>query len=410
VVSPRPIPWLWGRYRAIPWPIRLLTVGTFVNRLGGFFAIFLALVLAVRGFSSLQISLALGFVGAAGVAGAAVGGIAAARIGNRSTIVLSTAAAALFTALLALRTPYAVTVAIASCISLSNRAYTAPSAALVGELAPPRQRVPLFAFYRLAINVGTAVGALLAGFLLTRSVAALLLVDAATTACFALAALRLPRDRPARDLEPELVPFAGVRGGVLRDRRYLVLCVALGLVAVAYMQQAGALPLSMKDHRYSFELFGLLLSANAVAVILLELPLATVIRRWPLWVPLAAGAALICGGYALYGIDLSLPVLVTGVAVWTLGEMLLSPVAPAAATVMSSPQSHSSYQAALAVAQTTGQTVGPALGVLAYSIDPELPWWGCGVVGAVAAGAVVASLKTRSSKEPASGRLPTKTA
>jgi predicted MFS family arabinose efflux permease len=394
-VSADAIQWLRGRYSAIPWPIRLLTLGTFVNRLGGFFATFLALILAVRGFAAWQISVALAFVGAAGVAGAAVGGIAAARIGNRSTIVVSTAGAALFTALLALRSPYAITVAIASAISLLNRAYAAPSAALIGELAPERHRVPLFAFHRLAINVGAAVGALLAGFLITRSVAALLLVDAATSGCFALAALRLPRDRPVGELEPERMPFAGVRRNVLRDRRYVVFCVASVLVAVVYMQQAGALPLSMKDHHYSLELFGVLLSANAVAVILFELPLATVIRSWPLWIPIAAGAGLICGGYALYGIGLSLAVLVSGVAVWTLGEMLLSPVAPAAATAMSSPHSHGSYQAALAVAQTTGQTVGPALGVLAYSIDPALPWWGCGVVGVVAGGALVASLKTR---------------
>jgi MFS family permease len=408
--SRRPIAWLWHRYRAIPWPIRLLTLGTFVNRLGGFFATFIALILAVRGFAAWQISVALAFVGAAGIAGAALGGVAAARVGNRWAIVLSTAGAAVFTAALALRSPYSVTVAIAACISLLNRAYMAPSAALVGELAPPAQRVPLFAFYRLAINVGAAVGALLAGFLLTRSVAALLLVDAATSACFAVAALRLPPDRPTREPDGELVPYSRVRGTVLRDRRYLVLCTGLGLVAVVYMQQAGALPLSMKAHRYSFELFGALLSANAVAVILLEIPLAAVIRHWPVWVPLAAGAALICGGYALYGVDLSLAVLVTGVAVWTLGEMLLSPVAPAAATKLSSPGSHGAYQATLAVAQTVGQTIGPALGVFAYSIAPELPWWGCGVAGLVAVGAIVASLKTRSSEGPGVGRVPTNTA
>jgi predicted MFS family arabinose efflux permease len=410
VASRRPIQWLWGQYRAIPWPIRLLTLGTFVNRLGGFFATFLALILAVRGFSAWQISLALALVGVAGIAGAVAGGVAAARVGNRWTIVVSTAGAALFTALLALRSSYPLTVAIACCISLLNRAYTAPSAAVVGELASPSLRVPLFAFYRLAINVGAAVGALLAGFLLTRSVAALLLVDAATSACFALAALRLPRDRPIHELDPKLVPLARVRGSVLRDRRYLVLCVALGLVAIVYSQQAGVLPLSMKAHGYSFELFGALLSANAVAVILLELPLATVIRRWAAWAPLAAGAALICGGYAFYGIDLSLPILLTGVAVWTSGEMLLSPVAPAAAVMMSSPRSHSSYQAALAVAQTAGQTIGPALGVLAYSINPELPWWGCGVAGLFAVGAIMASLKTRESEGRDFGRLPTNTA
>ena len=51
----------------------------------------------------------------------------------------------------------------------------------------------MFAFYQLAVNVGAAVGALVAGFVLASSLTVLLLADAATTAVFTLAALYLPR-------------------------------------------------------------------------------------------------------------------------------------------------------------------------------------------------------------------------
>ena len=78
------------------------------------------------------------------------------------------------------------------------------------------------------------------------------------------------------------------------------------------------------------------------------------------------------------------PTIIASVCLWTGGELLMAPTAPAVAMNMSSAGAHGRYQGALLVARTTGQTLGPTAGVFASSFSPSLPWWGCGLAGLAA--------------------------
>jgi MFS family permease len=372
---------------SVPPAIRLLSLGIFINQIGAYVAVFLALILAVRGFDPRQIALALVLVSACGIVGATVGGMLSSRIGTRRTIIATMLGSALFTIILALHGSYLVTVVVVCFISFFNRACQPASLATVGELASADQRVPMFGFYQLALNLGMAVGPLIAGFLLTRSLVTLLAIDAATSACYAVAALRLPSATPPRreagSKDRPKVPWRA-RRTVLADRRFLVLCVGFTLVAMCYGQQSGAFPLELKAHHYSLELLGGLFTANAIAVILFQVPLSIAVRRLPARIPLTAAAALMGGGYAIFLFGVSLPTMIASVCMWTGGELLMAPTAPAVAMNMSKAGSHGRYQGALLVARTTGQTLGPTAGVLAYSFAPLLPWLGCGLAGLVA--------------------------
>jgi dipeptide/tripeptide permease len=302
------------------------------------------------------------------------------------------AGSAFFTALLALNGPYPATVVTACFISAFNRGCQPAAIATVGELASADQRVPMFGFYQLALNLGAAAGPLIAGFLLTRSLVTLLLIDAVTSVCFAFAAFRLPRQEIQRgETGRETGGETGTakrpwraRRTVLADRRFLILCVGFALVAMCYGQQSGAFPLELKAHHYSLELLGGLFAANAIGVILFQVPLSIAVRRLPARIPLTAAAALIGGGYAIFLLGFSLPTMIVSVCLWTCGELLLAPTAPAVAMNMSTPESHGRYQGALLVARTTGQTLGPTAGVFAYSFSSALPWWGCGLAGLAA--------------------------
>ncbi|HXS64070.1 MAG TPA: MFS transporter [Streptosporangiaceae bacterium] len=390
----------WRLWKLVPGPIRLLTLGVFINRAGGFVVIFLALILAGRGFRPWQIGVALALVGVFGIAGAAAGGAAALRLGPRRTIVFATVACAMLTAFLAIGSGFVISVVILCGISVCNQAYIPAASAIVGRLSPPGQVAPMFAFYQLAVNVGVAAGALIAGFVLTRSLTILLLADAVTTAAYAVAAFYLPDDRPERAADRDAMSRGG-RRGVLRDHRYLVLCVAFCLIALVYGQRSGVLPLAFTAHHLSVELIGELLSANAIAVVLFELPLAALLRKWPSWRPLTIGAGLICGGYAIYLFGVSLSTVFVGVAMWTLGEMFVTPFASATASQMAPDGLAPAYQGVLQVARTTGLTAGPAVGVFAYTAGRSIPYWGCAAAGLAAIGIIVAILRTRQ-REPQS--------
>jgi MFS family permease len=359
------------------------------------------------------------------IGGSALGGAGVSRIGSRQTIIASMAGSAFFTALLIATGSYPLTVALVCCVTVCNRAYMPAATTAIGRVSQPAERVQRYAFFQLAYNIGAAIGPPMATFLLTRSLTALFLIDAVTSAAFALAAQRLPPDRqpvpdaqPAPDSQPvpdpPLVPDAqpapdaqpvpdpqpapdsqpapdtqtppGPKPRRLRhDRRYLTFCLGVTCVATCYSQQSGALPLTISRHHYNLELLGIFFSANAIAVIVFQLPVSYLTRRLPYAVPLTCGGVLICGGYAILLAGSVLPLLAVSVALWTLGEIIFNPVTPAVAMMMSTPQTHGAYQGALSTFRTTGQVAGPALGVFAFSIRPSLPWALCGVLAVAAA-------------------------
>lgn len=344
-------------------------------------AIFLALILSLRHVPTWKIGLALVITAACAIAGSGLGGFAANRIGSRWTIAVSMLGTAVFTAVLIFATAYPLTVLVVCLISMFNRAYVPAAATVVGRLTVPGDRVRRYAAFQLAYNIGIAIGPPIGTFLLTRSITALLVADAATSACFALVALRVPSEAELGAAAP---PKRGSGPRRLRDdRRYLTYCLGIVLVFMAYGQVTGAFPLTVRIHHHNLELLGVLLSGNAIAVILFQLPLSYLTSRLPYWIPLAVGGALVCGGYSILLIGATVPLFIASTALWTLGEMVFNPVTPAVAMAMSTDENHAIYQGALSMSRTAGQFIGPSLGVFAFSVRPWLPWLGCAVLGVV---------------------------
>lgn len=355
--------------RQIPFSIRVLTAGILINRMGGYVTVFLALILTVRHVSPSQISLALILSGIFSITGSAAGGMSTTRIGGRHTVFLSMMGSGIFTTLLIVPASFTVTVLLICLISFFNRAYAPAAATIVGRVSPPGQRVKMFAFYSFAFNVGAAIGPLIATFLLTRSLDALFLIDATTSGIFALVALRVPADARSGSATRRRVMW--VLG---HDMRFLLFCVSVVCVGLVYAQTSGALPLTFTAHRLSLQFLGYLLSANAIAVIVFQLPVSALIRKLPPWLPLTSGGFFICAAFGIFLAGISVPVLIINTVLRTLGEMVVMPVRPVVALLMSTEDSHASYQGALSTAQTIGQVTGPSAGALAYSFGASIPW------------------------------------
>lgn len=380
-------------YSRIPAPMRVLSAGVFINRAGGFVISFLALVLAVRHYPADEIGVALVLSAVFGIAGASIGGTLISRLGSRWTLFLCMTASAVFTAALIPASSFPAAIVIICLISVFNRAYMPASATMVARLARPGERVQMYAFYQLSLNTGAVVGPALAGFLLTHSLTALLLIDAATSVCFALAGLRLPADAQVPLTEPPAPARRQQPARIRSDWRYLLFCAAVCLAFVAYRQSSGPLPLIFKNHHYNLELLGYLFSGSAIAGIVFLLPVTYIARRFPLWISLVTSALLIGGAYTLLLAGFSLPFLIANFAMWTMGDMILCPLAMEVATLMSTDRTHGTYQSAYTVARTAGMASGPSIGVFLYSAGASLVWWGTGLLGAAAAGMFFVSLR-----------------
>jgi len=379
--------------RALPRPVWFLLAGSFVNRFGSFVLPFLALYLTHRGYTVAQAGLALSAYGVGSASAAAAGGVLADHVGRRSTIAISMYSSSVVMLALSQAGSLAAIVPLTALAGLAAESYRPASSALLADLVPQGRRVTTFAVYRLAINLGFAAGPAVAGLVAERSFVAVFVGDAATSAAFGTLAIALLPDRPDVAHEVPAESLGAVRT-ILADRAFLALLAATFAVGAIYFQQEAALPLQVVADGHSTAVYGLLISLNGVVVILAELPLTTLTRRFPPRRVIATGCLLTGIGFGTTALAASVPALAATVVVWTLGEIVSAPVASAYVADISPPHMRGRYAGAFGMAFSLALIVGPAAGTLLYATGADLLWGGCVVVG-VLAGAIMLSPAAR---------------
>jgi MFS family permease len=370
--------------RTAPRPVWILATGTFVNRSGSFFATFATLFLTHRGVPLTSLPLVLAGIGAASMAGSLAGGWLSERAGYRNVLMLSMFASAAFLLLLAAAPNLPLVVTAACLAAFSMQSYIPAASELLIEHSRPEDRITFFAFFRIALNVGAAVGPLIAGFVATRSYTLLFSLDSLTSALCGLLILAGIKPRRGRavlsdgDAEPHIgqVPAVGDDGPrVVRPAATTghpprtgaparALCFVLFAVAMVYVQYQSTVPLELLRRGYSPMFYGVLLTLNGALVIVAELPISSVTRRLPWHAALTTGVLTMTLGVAAAGLARPASMLIIAFTIFTTGEMIFAPVANAAVAELSPPGRTARYQGLLATAQTLGFTLGPVAGTV----------------------------------------------
>jgi MFS family permease len=382
--EPATRPSLRGSIRAMPGSAWVLFAGSFVNRLGTFVLPFITLYLTRNGFSVPQAGLAIAAYGLGGLLSQILGGLLADRIGRRNTIALSMLSTGALTLALWQAETLALIYPLMFGIGCMGELHRPAAGALIADLLPSEQRVTAFTLYRLAVNVGWAGGLALGGFLAERSFDLVFVGDAATSITFGVISLvALPHGtRTARHEEAHL-PTA--RSSILADRGFLLFLGAVLITGAVYSQNVSTMPLHIRDAGYSASTYGLLQSLNGVIVALAELPVIAWTQRFERLRMVALGELLIGLAFATLLFADTLPLLVAMVAVWTIGEMIESPMASAIAADRAPTHARGRYQSAFGSMFGIAWIFGPMLGTITFAANPAVLWAACGVLGLVAA-------------------------
>jgi predicted MFS family arabinose efflux permease len=374
-----------------PRAVKILIIGVFLNRLGSFFSTFLVLLLRQERFSPDEFPLILLAAGAATPIGSLLGGWAADRFSRKGAMVTATLLASAALAVIGESTSRPMVLAGVFAAALFAQAYTPASSALLVDYSSPQDRVPTFAFFRLALNVGAALGPLIAVLVAPHGLHLLFFIDAGTYLLFGVwLAIGLPSPRGraiGTQVDGSDVSPCAVRRGS-RTMRLTVIYICVFLITAVYYQYSSSVALAVTNHHTTSAYAGLL-TLNGVLVILFELPLTTITRRYKWYGPMAIGIVLMALGIAISGAFQQYAFIAGGVLIWTAGEMFFSPVANAAIASFSAADQVGRYQGYLSMSQTIAFAIGPALGILVYDIDPFLLWTGCLVAGAVACTGIV---------------------
>jgi len=387
--------------RGLPRPVWLLSAGTFVNRFGSFVLVFLVLYVKHLGYSTAASGLDASAYGVGTIVSALLGGWVADRLGRRGALALSMFSSAAAMLALSQARSLATIFAFSIVAGLTTELYRPASAALLADLVGPEQRVAAFGIWRFAINLGYAAGPIVGGLLAQRSFLLLFLGDAATSLAFgALALVALPKGvRVAAHLETR---GEAVRA-IARDRGFRLFLIASALGSFVYFQAQTTFALQTVAYGHSSVVYGTLLAVNGLAIVLLELPLISVTQRVPRVPVLATGLLLEGIGFGLIPLSGATVWLTVTVVVWTVGEMVFSPVAGAYVADLSPAHIRGRYSGAWGFSWGIGLVLAPSLGALLYSVGHTLVWLVCLGCGIVAAALVLASPKPSSSRAAAAG-------
>lgn len=120
-------------------------------------------------------------------------------------------------------------------------------------------------------------------------------------------------------------------------------------------------------------------------IIVLELPISNITRRFPAQPVIAIGWLLIALGFGLIAAAHTIALLILTVVIWTLGEMVHSPVSAAYAANLAPAHLRGRYQSIWGMMWSAGLILGPTLGTAVFSWSPLALWLLCGTLGLLAA-------------------------
>ncbi|MFE1404792.1 MDR family MFS transporter [Streptomyces sp. NPDC058770] len=386
---PREFWWLW--------------TSTLVNRLGAFVATFMALYLTLeRGYSASYAGLVAALHGLGGVVSALGAGVMTDRLGRRPTMLIAQTSTAVSVAVLGFMVDPVAIAAVAFVVGMASNASRPAVQAMMADIVRPEDRVRAFSLNYWAINLGFAVSSAGAGFVAEYSYLAGFLGEAAMTLiCAVVVFVKVPESRPVpgtwpgKDGAPGRTVADGVAAGragevrlstVLRDGRFMSVVGLSFVIALIFQQGYVGLPVAMGADGFSSSDFGTAIAVNGVLIVVLQIPVTRFIEHRDPRRLLVVSSLLAGYGFGLTAFAGSVAVYALSICVWTVAEIVNSPIQTGLVVRLSPAQGRGRYQGMYTMSWSAAALVAPLMsGQVIDRFGAQWLWGACAVLGTGAA-------------------------
>jgi MFS family permease len=364
----------------------LLWTGTLINRLGGFVIPFLTLYLtSQRKIPVSQAALMVSLYGAGSFIAQLTGGELTDRLGRRPVMLISFLVAPVAMLTLGFARPLWLIAACTFLVGFFTDLYRPAIGAAIADLVPPSARTRAYGYNYWAINLGAAVAPVVAGLLANYTYLALFIGDAVTTFIFGLIVYFGVREtRPVQSGPAVQLSLQGRLSQLKREPILLLFSLLALFFGIVYMQGFVTLPVDMGLHGLGPEQYGLAVAVNGFLIVLVSIPVSNAAGRWPRFGAMAIAALLLGLGFGFTALADNLLLFGLSVAIWTMGEVAASAVAPAIIADLSPVELRGLYQGIFGSAWGLAFFIGPLLGGWVFEhLGPDILWLGCLILGAL---------------------------
>ncbi len=395
-------------YRTYPRPFWTLTGVTFIDRVGGALLYpFFALYFTGRfGVGMTEVGLLFALYAVSSFVGQLIGGAFSDRYGRRNILIFSLITTSTSTLLLGVIDSLILFYVLVVVVGLIVESGQPARQAMVADLLPEEKRAEGYAVMRVVFSLAVAIGPAIGAFLVSRSYLALFVTDAIISLIAAIVVWRfMPETKPAAKgskADGGVDSDSRGYGAILRDRLFVLYLGAGMLVSLIGMNLFTTLGVYLRDgFGVPEQGYGLLLSMNAMLVVVFQLPIGRRVDGFPPMLVMAVGSVLYGLGFGMFAFVSTTLLFVTAMIVLTVGEMILMPVSQSLVARFAPEDMRGRYMAIYGVSWSLPFAFGPLLaGLVMDNGDPRMLYWISGLLGLLAAAAYV-SLHTKMRDEPA---------
>lgn len=319
-------------YWGLPKGIYIIFLVQVVNRFGDFVVPFLTLFLTVKlGYSIETVGFITMLSALVITPGALFGGKLADHVGRKKTYLFMQTSAALCLVPCAFVNNNEVIVGLLIASTFFNGAVRPSLTAFIADLLPGDERKIGFSLSYLGINVGVALGPIVAGYLFNNHLSWLFIGDAITS--FLAIGLVYFNIKETLHMDQEHIehaedekPEEGTVFSVLKKRPQLLCFYMINvLFSFIYTQHRFSLPL-MSEHIFGADgakYFGYMMSVNAFTVLALTAIITVLTKRFKPLSNMMITAVLYGIGFGMLAYIQGFNWFIVSTIIWTIGEVLI---------------------------------------------------------------------------------------
>jgi MFS family permease len=319
-------------YRGLPRNMYIMFGATVINRFGDFVMPFLTMYLSRKiGLSFEMTGLIVTISSLIGIPSSFIGGKFADEIGRKKTYLISQGGAALSLLPCAFIKNPMLIVMFLMLSTIFHGAARPALTAIITDILPPNQRQQGFSLQYLGINVGVALGPIVAGFLFNNFLPMLFIGDAFTSFIAMLLIWKNIKEMKPENLketvysETEKEEKGSTINALLKRPQIPFFLLVYIIYSFVYTQHRFSLPLTTDVifGESGASKFGLLMSINAFTVLFCTVTVTSLTKRFKPLVNITIAGIFYAIGFGMLGLINNYFLFVLSTIIWTIGEILV---------------------------------------------------------------------------------------